>query len=193
MVASCGVCEISFLFHRPARQTRARLRVLREADLDYVLLDGALAECDRVGDSQAGYSHKHRRHGVNVQVVTDPAGRLLWISPALPGRALDRTAARTHRIVQICERQGVPVLVDRAYLGAGPQVTTPLKRPPGRDPHTNPTNRHPRALGGTDTGGAGRSPFEVLVHLPQRPVHPTRMSSIAEASSPWSGNAERAQ
>ncbi|MEU9671774.1 hypothetical protein AB0E25_40980 [Streptomyces bobili] len=23
------------------------------------------------------YSHKHRRHGVNVQVVTDPGGRLL--------------------------------------------------------------------------------------------------------------------
>ncbi|MDQ0753910.1 hypothetical protein QF034_008141 [Streptomyces africanus] len=34
---------------------------------DYVLLDGTLAECDRVGDSRADYSHKHRRHGVNVQ------------------------------------------------------------------------------------------------------------------------------
>lgn len=59
------------------------LRALREADPDYVLLDGTLAECDRVGDSRADYSHKHRRHGVSVQVVTDPAGRLL-ISPALP-------------------------------------------------------------------------------------------------------------
>lgn len=28
-------------------------------------------------------SHRHRRHGVNVQVVTDPVGPLLWISPAL--------------------------------------------------------------------------------------------------------------
>jgi hypothetical protein len=43
------------------------LRVLREADPDYVLLDGTLAECDRVGDGRADYSHKHRRHGVNVQ------------------------------------------------------------------------------------------------------------------------------
>ncbi|GAA3572329.1 hypothetical protein GCM10022295_62580 [Streptomyces osmaniensis] len=29
------------------------LRALREADPDYVLIDGTLAECDRVGDSRA--------------------------------------------------------------------------------------------------------------------------------------------
>lgn len=50
------------------------LRAPRETDPDYVLLDGTLAECDRVGDSRADSSHKHRGHGVNVQVVTDPAG-----------------------------------------------------------------------------------------------------------------------
>lgn len=66
-------------------------KVLREADADFVLLDGTLAECDRVGDGRADYSRKHRRRGVNVQVVTDPDGRLLWLSPALPGRAHDLT------------------------------------------------------------------------------------------------------
>ncbi len=70
---------------------------------------------------------------MNVQVVTDPAGKLLWISPALPGRTHDLTAARTHRIIRICERQGVPVLADRAYIGAGPWVTAPIRRLPGRD------------------------------------------------------------
>ncbi|MEU3297509.1 transposase family protein [Streptomyces longwoodensis] len=70
-------------------------------------------------------------HGVNVQVLTDPAGELLWISPALPGRTHDLTAARTHRIIRTCERQGVPVLADRAYTGASPWVTTGLKRPAG--------------------------------------------------------------
>ncbi|MEV6201487.1 transposase family protein [Streptomyces sp. NPDC051771] len=112
------------------------LRVLREDDPDYVLLDGTLAECDRVGDSRADCSQKHRRHGVNVQVIADPTGKLLWISPALPGRTHDLTAARTHRIIRIiriCERQGVPVLADRAYIGAGSWVTTPIKRLPGRD------------------------------------------------------------
>jgi hypothetical protein len=56
---------------------------------------------------------------VNVQLVTDPDGRPLWFSPALPGRAHDLTAARTHRIIRICERQGFPVLAGRAYVGAG--------------------------------------------------------------------------
>ncbi|SFG91509.1 DDE superfamily endonuclease [Streptomyces mirabilis] len=100
--------------------------------VDFVLLDGTLAECDRVGDGRADYSHKHRRHGVNVQVVTDPDGRLLWLSPALPGRSHDLTAARTHRIIRICERQGVPILADLAYQGGGPWLTTGIKRRPRR-------------------------------------------------------------
>ncbi|WP_089107898.1 transposase family protein [Streptomyces hyaluromycini] len=113
-----------------AERAPGLLKVLREADADFVLLDGTLAECDRVGDGRADYSHKHRRHGVNVQVVTDPDGRLLWLSPALPGRAHDLTAARTHRILRICERQGVPILADLAYQGGGPWVTTGIKRRP---------------------------------------------------------------
>ena len=109
------------------------LKTLRDHGPDFVLLNGTLAECDRVGDGRDDYSHKHRRPGVNVQVGTNPDGRLLWLSPALPGRTHDLTAARTHRIIRICERQGVPILADRAYMGAGPWVTTSLRRPPGRE------------------------------------------------------------
>ncbi|MGX1133890.1 hypothetical protein RKD49_006080 [Streptomyces glaucescens] len=36
--------------------------------------------------------------------MTDPAGRLLWISPTMPGRAHDLTAARAHRIRQTISR-----------------------------------------------------------------------------------------
>jgi hypothetical protein len=67
---------------------------------------------------------------VNVQVVTDPEGRLLWLSPALPGRAHDSTAARTHKIIRICERQGISILADLAYQGAGRWLTTGIKRRP---------------------------------------------------------------
>jgi hypothetical protein len=62
-----------------SRRAPGLLRVLRETDPEYVLLDGTLAECDRVGESRTDLSQKHRRHGVNVQVVADPAGKLLWI------------------------------------------------------------------------------------------------------------------
>ena len=87
----------------------------------------------RVGDSRADYSLKHRRPGVNVQVVTDPVGQLWWISPARPGRSHELTAARAHRIIRICERQSVPILADPACTGAGSWVTTPLRRPAGRE------------------------------------------------------------
>jgi hypothetical protein len=111
-------------------------QVLRETDPDYIMLDGTLAECDRGGDSRTDYSPKHRRHGVNEQPVTDPDGRLLWIPPALPRRTHDLTAARTHRILRICERQGIRLLADRAYMRAGPWVTTPLRCTPGPPPHS---------------------------------------------------------
>ncbi|MCX5175395.1 transposase [Streptomyces virginiae] len=157
------------------------LKTLREHDPDFVLLDGTLAECDRVGASRADYSAKHRRHGVNVQVLTDPAGELLWISPALPGRTHDLTAARTHRIIRICERQGVPILADRAYQGVGPWVTTGLKRPPGGE--LTPTQRTVnRAL------AASRAPVERgMARLKswqifrRSRISPNRMTVIAKA------------
>ena len=74
-----------------------------------------------------------------MQVIADPAGRLLRISPALPGRTHDLTAARTHRIIRIRERQGVPVLADRAYIGPSSWVTTPIRRLPHQE--LNPTQR----------------------------------------------------
>ncbi|MGC0334475.1 hypothetical protein RKD23_007465 [Streptomyces sp. SAI-170] len=60
-------------------------------------------------------------------------GNVPGLSPALPGRTHDLTEARTRRIIRICERQGVPVPADRAYIGASPWVTTPIRRLPNRD------------------------------------------------------------
>ncbi|WTY00547.1 transposase family protein [Streptomyces canus] len=60
-----------------------------------------------------------------------PARRTVFQCPQDGHSAHDLTAARTHRIIRICERQGISVLADRAYLGAGPWVTTPVRRTPG--------------------------------------------------------------
>ncbi|SEB59517.1 DDE superfamily endonuclease [Streptomyces sp. PAN_FS17] len=83
----------------------------------------------RIASSQAR-SHFSDRRRSEVGATADPAGRTLWLSPVLPGRTHDLTAARTHKIIRICERQGVPVLADMAYIGAGEWVTTPKRRPP---------------------------------------------------------------
>jgi hypothetical protein len=63
----------------------------------YVILDGSLLRIDRVGmtakQDRPYYSGKHKCHGLNVQVIADPAGRLIWISPTLPGSRHDIAAA----------------------------------------------------------------------------------------------------
>lgn len=115
---------ITHLTSRAVSLTRA----LRQVRHEYVLVDGTLAECDRVGNGQDDYSGKHRKHGVNIQAVTRPADELVWYSPALPGRTADITAARTHLIVTACERLKIPVFADKAYQGAGGTFATPFKR-----------------------------------------------------------------
>jgi hypothetical protein len=73
-----------------------------------VLLDGALLPIDRTHADRPFYSGKHKRHGMNVQVLTDPFGRLLWASPALPGAVHDIRAAREHGINDALAQAGVP-------------------------------------------------------------------------------------
>ncbi|MFE9727333.1 transposase family protein [Streptomyces sp. NPDC005794] len=147
------------------------LKVLREHEPEYVLLDGTLAD----------YSYKHRRHGVNVQVVTGPAGQALWISPALPGRCHDLTAARTHRIIRICERQACP------YWPTAPTRAPAPGSPPGADSRPagqlSPTQQTVnRAL------AMSRAPVERVMALlksgesSEDPrISPDRMTSIAKA------------
>ncbi|MFD8340330.1 transposase family protein [Streptomyces solisilvae] len=109
------------------------LRALHEAEPDYILLDDTVAECDRVGDNRTDFSHKHRRHGVNVQVVTGPVGRLLWISPTMPGRAHISLRPAPTGSSGSANARAFPILADHADMRAGPWVTTPLRRPPRRD------------------------------------------------------------
>lgn len=74
-------------------------------------------------------------NGVNGPCVVGrgaSAGRMLWLSPALPGRSHDLTAARTHKIIRVCGRQGVPILADMAWIGAGKWVGTQTPAAPGR-------------------------------------------------------------
>src|SRR4051794_9868534 len=98
----------------------------------FVILDGTLLRIDRVG--MAGgrdrpyYSGKHKCHGVNVQVIADPAGRLIWASPALPGARHDMGAAREHGILDALHDAGVPTMADSGYQGAGPTVRVPQRR-----------------------------------------------------------------
>jgi hypothetical protein len=96
--------------------------------LAYAILDGTLIPIDRIADQKPYYSGKHKRHGVNVQVIADAAGRLIWASAALPGAVHDLTAARTHGIIDALSSDDVMTFADKAYQGARGSVRTPFKR-----------------------------------------------------------------
>src|SRR3954451_16291379 len=98
----------------------------------YVILDGTLLRINRSGMTggrdRPYYSGKHKCHGVNVQVIADPAGRLVWVSPALPGSRHDIVAAREHGILDAIDSAGVHTVADTGYQGAGPNVAVPQRR-----------------------------------------------------------------
>lgn len=69
--AHAYVRSVVSLLARGAPGLTAALRTGKEAGAGYALLDGTLAECDRVVGGHGDFSGKHRRHGVNLQVGTD--------------------------------------------------------------------------------------------------------------------------
>jgi hypothetical protein len=114
--------------------------------LAYAILDGTLIPIDRVADQKPYYSGKHKRHGVNVQVIADAVGRLVWASAALPGSTHDLTAARTHSIIEALTSANVMTFADKAYQGARGTVRTPFKRHRYRPkPVPSAEGRQPRA------------------------------------------------
>ncbi|MFE9046242.1 transposase family protein [Streptomyces sp. NPDC007818] len=108
---------------------------------DHVIVDGTLIPIDRIGADEPYYSMKHRKHGMNVQVIARSDGTPLWFSRATPGRTHDLTAARAHGIVQACLTRQILVLADRAYQGAGATVRTPYYHHREQPEHYQQFNR----------------------------------------------------
>ncbi|CAI7974475.1 hypothetical protein FRAHR75_130004 [Frankia sp. Hr75.2] len=89
-------------------------------------------------------------HGVNLQRLADPYGRLWWISDGLPGSTHDLTAARHHDVLLTTARAGLYLYVDKGYVsGEGDTLlVVPYK---GRDLPT--TTKNPTAHAATRAHG----------------------------------------
>ena len=72
---------------------------------------------DRVAADRPFYSGKHRKHGMNLQVIASPGGDIVWVSGPLPGAVHDLTAARIWGIIRALAACGLVVLADKGYLG----------------------------------------------------------------------------
>ena len=112
----------------------AHTAAARAARLAYAILDGTLIPIDRVAADRPYYSGKHKRHGLNVQILADPRGNLVWASPALPGSQHDLNAARTHQLIEALTENQVMTFADKGYQGAGGSIRTPFKRRRHRPP-----------------------------------------------------------
>lgn len=97
---------------------------------------------------------------MNVQVLADPAGRLLWASDALPGAVHDLTAARTHGIPAALTADDVKCWADKAYQGAGPAVRVPFRGLPGRRRVPRVEGRH-RRIDQVHRGGPGTARYHL--------------------------------
>jgi DDE superfamily endonuclease len=103
------------------------LAAAKKAGHAFVVIDGALIPIDRLAADRPCSSGKHRRHGMNLQVISSPEGEILWVSVPLPGTAHDLTCARIWGIIRGLAAAGLIVPADKGYLGAGEHVRTPCR------------------------------------------------------------------
>ena len=117
---------MALLAARSPRLRRA-LDQARQAGHAYVIIDGTLILIDRVAADRSFYSGRHRRHGMNLQVIASPDGDIVWVSgrcPAVRPRP-DRGPDLGHRAGN--GASGLVVLADKGYAGADEHIRTPNK------------------------------------------------------------------
>lgn len=95
----------------------------------FVIVDGTPLRIDRIGMAtgrdRPHYPGKHNCHGINVQVIADPAGRLIWASPALPGARHAMGAERDHGILDTLHTADVRMIADTAIAEPIPHSRFP--------------------------------------------------------------------
>jgi DDE superfamily endonuclease/Helix-turn-helix of DDE superfamily endonuclease len=101
-----------------APKLRQAVRAATKAGCAYVVLDGTLIPVDRVAADRPFYSGKHRKHGMNLQVIASPDGDILWVSGALPGSVHDKKAEWTWGVLAELEAAGLVTLADKGYQGS---------------------------------------------------------------------------
>jgi hypothetical protein len=121
------VTETVALLAARSPKLRDALAQAKDAGHAYVVIDGTLIPIDRVAADRPFYSGKHRRHGMNLQVISAPDGEILWVSGPLPGAVHDLTAARIWGILRELAASGLIVLAGKGYAGAGDHIHTPYR------------------------------------------------------------------
>jgi len=111
------VSEVVDLLAARAPKLRTAVRDAKKEGHAYVVLDGTLIPIDRVAADRPFYSGKHKKHGMNLQVIASPDGDVLWVSGALPGSVHDKKAEWIWGVLAELEAAGLVTLADKGYQG----------------------------------------------------------------------------
>src|SRR5579864_1994372 len=149
------VNETVALLAARAPKLRTAVRDARKAGCAYVVLDGTLIPVDRVAADRPFYSGKHRKHGMNLQVIASPSGDIVWVSGALPGAVHDKNAEWIWGVLAELEAAGLVTLADKGYQGSA-YAKIPYKGKTSRNPRSRPT-RLTRSSGHPASGRAHSS------------------------------------
>jgi len=110
--------EATALLAEQAPKLRQAVRDAKRAGHAYVIIDGTLIPIDRVARDRPFYSGKHKKHGMNLQVIASPDGDILWVSGALPGSVHDKKAEWIWGVLDELEKAGLVTLADKGYQGS---------------------------------------------------------------------------
>jgi hypothetical protein len=117
-----------------APKLRTAIRDATKAGHAYVVVDGTLIPIDRLAADRPFYSGKHKKHGMNLQVIASPRGDILWVSGPLPGSVHDKKAEWIWGVLAELEAAELVVLADKGYQGST-YAKTPYKgknKPPSQ-------------------------------------------------------------
>jgi hypothetical protein len=175
------VTSVTDLLASLAPSLHEALTSTHTANEDLVLIDGTVAEGDRT-QAAGHYSGKVHREGTNLQAISTLEGKLLWLSPALPGGTHDARATREHEITDVLHELDLQALADRGYIGVDDDVLiTPIKRRAGQElaeKHMKSNKVHARLRAPIERVFSRIKQWRIFRHAR---VSPSRMSSIAAA------------
>jgi DDE superfamily endonuclease len=140
--------EVVALLAARASKLRQAVRDAKRAGHAYVVLDGTLIPVDRVAADRPFYSGKHKRHGMNLQVIASSAGDVLWVSGALPGPVHDKKAEWIWGVLAELEAAGLATLAGKGYQGSTyPKIPYRGKNKPQSQKQANKAHARLRSPG----------------------------------------------
>ncbi len=154
---------VSLLAARAPRLRKA-VRDAARAGHAYVVLDGTLIPIDRVAADRPSYSGKHKRHGMNLQVIAGPRGDILWVSGALPGSVHDKKAEWMWGVLAELEDAGLVTLTDKGYQGST-YAKIPYKGKNKPDSQKQANKAHAKLRGPGERANAQLKTWKILTKL----------------------------